>query len=117
MSLALIVAVSCEPLTKVVGRALPFQFTTEPETKPVPLTVNVKSGPPGAVASGTRGWLTYGTGFVASASAGPTKSSELITRNAAIAIPQNTRRYRSGNTPFMWTSFKWSPGRRDVALI
>ena len=35
-----------------------------PETKPVPLTVNVKSGPPGATAEGTSGWLTNGTGLL-----------------------------------------------------
>jgi hypothetical protein len=34
-----IAAVSCVALTKVVPRGLPFQFTTEAETKPLPLTV------------------------------------------------------------------------------
>ena len=37
-----IVAVSCVPLTNVVGRGDPFQFTTSPSTKSVPFTVNVK---------------------------------------------------------------------------
>ena len=37
-----IAAVSCVALTKVVERAAPFQFTTEPLTKFVPVTVNVK---------------------------------------------------------------------------
>src|SRR5271157_44730 len=55
ISEARIFAVSCEPLTKVVVRALPFQFTTEPETKPVPFTVSVKATPPGAAVSGTSG--------------------------------------------------------------
>jgi hypothetical protein len=55
ISPAVIAAVRCEPLTKVVVRGLPFQFTTEPEAKPVPSTVRVKAGPPGAMASGTRG--------------------------------------------------------------
>ena len=58
-------AVNCELLTNVVARALPFQFTTDPETKPVPFTVSVNPAPPGATASGTRGWLISGTGFTA----------------------------------------------------
>ena len=32
--------------TNVVVSGLPFQFTVEPETKLVPLTVNVNCGPP-----------------------------------------------------------------------
>ena len=55
MSEAEMLAVSCESLTYVVARALPFQFTVEPATKPVPFTVSVKPGPPGSTASGTRG--------------------------------------------------------------
>jgi hypothetical protein len=39
----------------VVGNALPFHFTTDPETKPVPFTVKVKPVPPGATAVGTNG--------------------------------------------------------------
>ena len=38
---AVTVAVSCVEETKVVGSALPFQFTVEVETKFVPFTVNV----------------------------------------------------------------------------
>jgi hypothetical protein len=56
-------AVSCDPLTKVVAKGLPFQFTTEEETKPVPFTVIVKPALPGVVASGTSGLLMSGTGF------------------------------------------------------
>jgi hypothetical protein len=63
MSDARIVTVSCELLTKFVARGLPFQFTIEPETNPVPFTVRVNPAPPGAAASGTNGWLTKGTGF------------------------------------------------------
>jgi hypothetical protein len=63
MSDARIVAVNWAALTKVVARALPFQFTNEPDTKPVPFTVSVNSAPPGAMASGTSGWLISGTGF------------------------------------------------------
>ena len=57
-------AVNCELLTKIVPRALPFQFTTEVDTKPAPLTIRVKPAPPGATASGTSGWLIRGTGLV-----------------------------------------------------
>src|SRR4030095_14014808 len=63
MSEAKMLAVNCELLTKVVVRSLPFQFTTEPGTKPVPFTIRLNSGPPGATASGTSGWLISGTGF------------------------------------------------------
>ena len=48
-------AVSCELVTNVVVFALPFQFTVDPVTKPVPFTVNVKLGPPGATVAGTNG--------------------------------------------------------------
>ena len=41
-SAARIVAVNCVALTKVVARALPFQRTVAPETKPPPATVKVK---------------------------------------------------------------------------
>jgi hypothetical protein len=61
-------AINRELFTKAVVRGLPFQFTFDPGTNPVPFTVSVKvnPGPPGgagATASGTRGWLTKGTGF------------------------------------------------------
>ncbi len=46
MSEAEICAVSCEPLTKFVGRLLPFQRTTELLTKPDPKMARVKPGPP-----------------------------------------------------------------------
>ena len=67
MSDTRMLTVNRELLTNVVTRALPFQFTTDPETKPVPFTVRVNPGPPGAVASGTSGWLMSGTGFTAPA--------------------------------------------------
>jgi hypothetical protein len=38
--------------TNVVVRALPFQFTTDPETKFAPSAVNVKAAPPGTAAAG-----------------------------------------------------------------
>jgi hypothetical protein len=40
--LALPVAVSCVPETKLVVRAAPFSSTTAPETKLLPVTVSVK---------------------------------------------------------------------------
>jgi hypothetical protein len=55
MSEAVITAVSFDELTKAVVRAPPFQYTVEPETKPVPVTVIVKAGPPGAADAGTIG--------------------------------------------------------------
>jgi hypothetical protein len=42
-------------LTNCVLRGLPFQFTTDPETKPVPFTVSVNPGAPGATLVGTNG--------------------------------------------------------------
>jgi hypothetical protein len=46
MSAGVIAAVTCVALTKVVVLAAPLNFTTEPETNPVPFTVNVKAAPP-----------------------------------------------------------------------
>jgi hypothetical protein len=42
VSAAVMLAVSCVALTKVVGRGEPFQLTTSPFAKPVPVTVSVK---------------------------------------------------------------------------
>jgi hypothetical protein len=39
-------AVSCVALTNVVGMAVPFHLTVEPDKKPVPFTVRVKAAPP-----------------------------------------------------------------------
>src|SRR5215467_12666828 len=64
-SAARMVAVSLELLTNEVTRGLVFQFTTEPGTKPVPFTVNVKPLAPGTTAVGTNGWSRNGTGFSA----------------------------------------------------
>jgi hypothetical protein len=60
-------AVTFELDTKVVVRALPFQFTTAPETNPVPFTVRVNVAAPGAFCPGDKGALISGSGFVASA--------------------------------------------------
>jgi hypothetical protein len=58
-----------------VGRGLPFQSTTEPETNPVPVTVKVKLGPAGAMAEGAMGFRN-GTGLGGSGAdlSGATKS-------------------------------------------
>ena len=52
VSAALIDAVSWVLLMNVVLRGDPFQSTVDPDTKPVPLTVNVNAGPPAATAAG-----------------------------------------------------------------
>ena len=40
------VACSCVPLTKLVGKAPPFQSMVEPVKKLIPLTVSVRAEPP-----------------------------------------------------------------------
>jgi hypothetical protein len=60
-------AVSVELLMKLVARALPFHSTTDPDTNPVPFTASENAAPPGAAASGLKGWLIKGTGFTAEA--------------------------------------------------
>ena len=52
MSPAGMAAVSWVGLTKVVGRLWPLNWTTEPDTKPVPFTVSVNASPPAGTASG-----------------------------------------------------------------
>ena len=53
-SVAGMAAVSCVPLTKVVGRSCPFHLTTAPETKPEPVTVSVSPAVPTAAVFGPR---------------------------------------------------------------
>lgn len=57
------VAVSCVAETDDVVSGLPFQFTVEPETKLVPLTVNVNCEPP-AVAQVGLSELTVGAALI-----------------------------------------------------
>jgi hypothetical protein len=52
MSEALMAASSCVPLTYVVVRFVPFQFTTEPFTNPFPFTVRVKAPVPAVAEEG-----------------------------------------------------------------
>jgi hypothetical protein len=87
MSLAGMAAVNCALLTKVVARDAPFQFTTEPETKPVPLAVSVNAAPPATAVAGETEART-GTGFVDWPPPPPSPPQlamrpEIATRNAA----------------------------------
>ena len=52
ISVARMAAVTCDALTKVVVRLLPFHLTAAPAAKPDPFTVRVKAGPPGAELAG-----------------------------------------------------------------
>jgi hypothetical protein len=52
---AAIIAVNFELFTNAVERGLPFQFTTNPDTNPPPVTVRVNGEAPGAVDSGLTG--------------------------------------------------------------
>ncbi len=60
---ARICACNCPAETKVVPRALPFQFTTAPGTKFAPRTVSVKPALPGATACGMTGPPIVGIGL------------------------------------------------------
>jgi hypothetical protein len=53
MRMAGTVTVSCVEETNVVASGEPFQFTVPPETKFVPITVNVNCGPPGVTQAGS----------------------------------------------------------------
>jgi hypothetical protein len=57
-------AVSCVELPKVVGRGVPFQDTTSPETKLVPFAIRVKLGPPAWALDGDSELSTGAAGFV-----------------------------------------------------
>jgi hypothetical protein len=63
MSAALIVALILVALENVVVRDEPFQFTTEVETKFVPVTVSVNAAPPWLVPAGDS-LVTVGTGLL-----------------------------------------------------
>jgi hypothetical protein len=67
---------------------VPFQFTFEPETKPVPFTVRVNPAPPGATLVGTKGSLMNGTGFGLCADNG--SPQQAITSKARKAQTQRT---------------------------
>jgi hypothetical protein len=63
MSAAVMAAVSCVALTNVVVRVAVFQRTVAPLTKPVPLTVRVKAGPPTVALDGDSD-ASVGTGLL-----------------------------------------------------
>ena len=54
ISAAVMAAVSCVALTNVVVLAAPLNFTTDVDTKPVPLTVRMKAAPPAVALVGER---------------------------------------------------------------
>ena len=54
ISAAVIAAVNCVTLTNVVVLAAPLNFTTDVDTKAVPLTVRVKAAPPAVALFGER---------------------------------------------------------------
>ena len=72
-------AVNCVALTKLVVSALPFHWTTAPETKPVPLTVRVKAGPPAVAESGLSEVITWPAVMVKVALADGTPFSTTVT--------------------------------------
>lgn len=63
ISAAEIAAVSVALLKNVVGREVPFQFTTEVVVKPDPFTVSVKAAPPAVALTGEME-VTVGCGFL-----------------------------------------------------
>ena len=56
-------ACNCPWLTNVVCSAVPSKSMVEFDRKPVPFTVKVNAGPPGAVELGTNGCVRNGTGL------------------------------------------------------
>ena len=79
MSTALIAAVSCVPLAKVVVRASPFHCTTEPAAKPVPLTRSENAGPPAVADDGETAVIVgAGGGTVSATRAGPEKTCKAV---------------------------------------
>jgi hypothetical protein len=62
MSLAGTEAVTFVPLRYVVVSPVPFQFTIDPETKSVPVTVSVNAAPPAMAVVG-ESELAFGSGL------------------------------------------------------
>jgi len=84
-------AVSFDVLTKVVARGLPFQFTTERDVNPVPVTVRVNPGPPGMALVGTKGWSMYGTALAAAAVTIATQNKKAAQRIFSFVIGTSLR--------------------------
>ena len=64
ISAAVIAAVTCPPLTKVVVRGEPLKFTTDVEIRFVPFTIRENAAPPAVAEFGTNE-VIVGTGFAA----------------------------------------------------
>src|SRR5271170_8076353 len=106
ISAAVMFALSCVALTKVVVRAPPFHCTTAPFTKLDPVTLNVNPGPPN-VALVVLSEASTGSGFWPVAAPEmllrskinvslPGVATKLSTRNAKPFVPQRTRVAASG---------------------
>ena len=89
MSVARISTFNCDPLTNVVTRALPFHFTIEPDTNPVPFTVSVNPVLPGLMTFGTKGSLISGVGFAVSVAALPFPRSCTAARRAIASAAES----------------------------
>lgn len=73
------VAVSCVVETQVVGRLVLFHRTEALETKPVPLTVSVKPGPPACAEDGLSELICGGGALIAKLDAAEVCPSGLAT--------------------------------------
>jgi hypothetical protein len=108
MSTARSVAVSFESLTTVVARALPFHFTTEPGTNPVPLTVSLGTDSPGTASAGLSGWLMKGTGFAAAEALAlivfEVPVIDAVTVSVAVIVCPPTDFSAAGKVPVPFTS-------------
>lgn len=88
-------AVSCELLTNEVVKGMPSQFTVEPATNPVPLTVRVNPGLSGAALFGTSGFWISGTGLDWASSGLPAKDKKIAMRRKDFMRPRSWR-YKGG---------------------
>lgn len=77
ISAAVILAVSCVGVRKMVDRSAPFHCTTELVTNPVPLTVRVKAAPPFIALAGET-LVTVGTGLTLRSTPRKTISLEAV---------------------------------------
>ena len=117
MSVAGTEAVSCVELTNVVVRLLPFQLTTDPDTKLEPLTVRVKADPP-AVALVGEIVLMAGVGFGGGGGGleePPPQPTQLAMRIPATTIRARYRLFLRGMAVSCLRRFGFAFGlRRDI---
>jgi hypothetical protein len=93
------VAVSWRLFTNVVASAAPLKLTVAPETKPVPFTVNMNPGPPGAAASGINGRLTKGTALPG----GPLEKISMLKKDRPPkGLPRRSRGPRNTRCRHLW---------------